>query len=198
VIAISPIYEAARRRKGSRNDDEVVTERQPAVPNQGAALLDLYDRALPQVYGYLLPRCGSPQVAEDLTAETFLGAVAAIRRRTVDDLTTAWLVGIARHKLVDHWRRQAREERKLRLAEAEPAYEDDSWESRLDAVRAHEVLARLGAHHRSPLMLRYLDGLSVAEVAAHLRRSVHATEALLVRARAAFRKAYEEGGADDD
>jgi RNA polymerase sigma-70 factor (ECF subfamily) len=174
-----------------------VTDSQPAAPDQGVALLELYDRALPQVYGYLLPRCGSPQVAEDLTAETFLGAVAAIRRRAVNQLTTAWLVGIARHKLVDHWRRQAREERKLRLAEAEPIYHDDPWEGRLDVVRAHEVLARLGDHHRAHLTLRYLDGLSVPEVADHLRRSVHATEALLVRARAAFRKAYEEGGADD-
>jgi RNA polymerase sigma-70 factor, ECF subfamily len=36
--------------------------------------LDLYDRALPQVYGYLLSRCGQRAVAEDLTAETFLTA----------------------------------------------------------------------------------------------------------------------------
>jgi uncharacterized glyoxalase superfamily protein PhnB len=42
---------------------------QPArVPDQGGVLLDLYDRALPQVYGYLLRRCSSTAVAEDLTA----------------------------------------------------------------------------------------------------------------------------------
>jgi RNA polymerase sigma-70 factor (ECF subfamily) len=39
--------------------------------------------------------------------------------------------------------------------------------------------------------LRYLDGLPVPEVARHLDRTVHATEALLVRARAAFRRIYE-------
>jgi RNA polymerase sigma-70 factor (ECF subfamily) len=42
-------------------------------------------------------------------------------------------------------------------------------------------------------VLRYLDGLSVPEVAEALGRTVHATEALLVRARAAFRRVYEEG-----
>ena len=42
------------------------------------------------------------------------------------------------------------------------------------------------------LTLRYLDGLPVPEVAAHLGRSVHATETLLVRARAALRRVYEE------
>jgi RNA polymerase sigma-70 factor (ECF subfamily) len=53
------------------------------------------------------------------------------------------------------------------------------------------VLDALGAHHRAALTLRYLDGLPVAQVAEHLGRTVHATEALLVRARSAFRAAYE-------
>jgi RNA polymerase sigma-70 factor, ECF subfamily len=39
-------------------------------------LVAMYPEALPQVYGYLLPRCGSVAVAEDLTAETFMAAVA--------------------------------------------------------------------------------------------------------------------------
>lgn len=58
---------------------------------------------------------------------------------------------------------------------------------------ARQVLDRLGAHHRAALTLRYLDGLSVPEVADHLGRTLHATEALLVRARTAFRARYEEG-----
>ncbi len=167
-----------------------------AMPDHGAALLALYDRALPQVYGYLVPRCGSASVAEDLTAETFLAAVAATKRGTVAEVTVAWLVGIARHKLVDHWRRRAREERKLAAVQAEPEPTDDPWDAHLDQARAHAVLAELGAHHRIALTLRYLDDLPVARVAEHLDRSLHATEALLVRARRAFRQAYGEGGDD--
>jgi len=177
------------------DDDQVVSEHQP-VPDQGATLFALYDRAVPEVYGYLLPRCGSVAVAEDLTAETFLAAVAAVKRRTVAHLTIAWLVGVARHKLVDHWRRQGREERNLRLVHEEAEPEEDPWDERLDASRAHAVLERLGPHHRVALTLRYLDGLSVPEVADHLGRGVHATEALLVRARVAFRRAYEGDGDD--
>src|SRR5258707_4519879 len=77
-------------------------------------LAALYNRALPQVYGYLLPRCGSAVLAEDLTAETFMAAVAAAKRDCPPELTVAWLVGVARHKLVDHWRRTDLERRKLR------------------------------------------------------------------------------------
>ncbi len=80
----------------------------------------IYDRALPQVYGYLLPRCGSAAVAEDLTAETFMAAVAATRRNGAPEVTVAWLVGVARHKLVDHWRRVAREQRGSRGRRSRP------------------------------------------------------------------------------
>jgi RNA polymerase sigma-70 factor, ECF subfamily len=159
---------------------------------QGEALLDLYDEALPQVYGYLIRRCGDEGVAEDLTSETFMAAVDGLQRGRIPDLSVAWLVGVARHKLVDHWRAREREERKLALVESEAAPAVDEWDVHLDAVVAHSVLAGLGPHHRAALTLRYLDGLPVPEVAGHLGRTIHATEALLVRARAAFRKDYAD------
>jgi len=155
-------------------------------------LLALYDAALPQVYGYLLSRCGDRALAEDLTSETFLAAVSAS-----GSIGTPWLIGTARHKLVDHWRRLAREERGLRLVhEGADEEAEDPWESRLDVLAAREVLSRLGPHHRAALVLRHLDGLPVPEVARHLDRTLHATEALLSRARAAFRREYERSCSD--
>lgn len=162
-----------------------------ASPDQRRALVDLYDRALPDVYGYLASRCGSASVAEDLTSETFLAAVDAVRRGSVPDLTVAWLIGVARHKLVDHWRRQGREQADETTGEV-PA---DDWDVQLDQLLAHATLADLGAHHRSALTLRYLDDLPVRQVAACLGRTEGATEVLLVRAKAAFRARYENGKA---
>jgi RNA polymerase sigma-70 factor (ECF subfamily) len=163
----------------------------------GDPLVAIYGRALPQVYGYLLPRCRSAAVAEDLTAETFMAAVAATRRGAAPEVTVAWLVGVARHKLMDHWRRLAREERGLAAVERAEEGVDDPWEDRLDAEAAHAALGRLSAPQRTALTLRYLDGLPVAEVAEHLGRSLRATETLLVRARAALRRVYEEGEIHD-
>lgn len=165
----------------------------------GDALLSLYDEALPTVYGYLLRRCGRAPLAEDLCAQTFLAAVRAVRRGDATPLSVPWLIGVARHKLVDHWRAQAREERGLTLVDAASGPDhDDPWDARLDALRAQDTLATLGAHHRAALTLRYLDDLPVAEVATHLEHSLHATEGLLVRARRAFRRAYEAEEAGDD
>jgi RNA polymerase sigma-70 factor (ECF subfamily) len=166
------------------------------VADQAAVLLSLYDTALPEVYGYLVARCPTAAVAEDLCAETFLAAVAAVRNGTVPRLTIAWLITVARNKLVDHWRRVGREERTLELAhDADDV--DDPWDEVLDRSRARATLSTLGPHHRAALALRYLDGLTVAQVAERLDRTVHATEALLVRARTAFRRAYIDGSDDD-
>jgi RNA polymerase sigma-70 factor (ECF subfamily) len=157
----------------------------------------IYPRALSQVYGYLLPRCGSSVVAEDLTAETFLAAITASRQGSVKEVNVAWLVGVARHKLVDHWRRVAREQRNLSVARQMTDGLDDPWDNNLDSAVVHASLARLSAHQRAALTLRYLDGLQVREVAEHLDRSVRATETLLVRARAALRRIYREEENDD-
>lgn len=163
------------------------------APDRGPELLALYDEALPQVYGYLLRRCADRAVAEDLTSETFLACAAGLPDAPA--LTVGWVVGIARHKLVDHWRRRSRDER---LLESLPGGRDeDPWDETLDRLRAQDVLATLGAHHRAVLTLRYLDDLPVRQVAADLDRTVRATEALLVRARAAFRTAYERSAGDD-
>jgi RNA polymerase sigma-70 factor, ECF subfamily len=145
------------------------------------------------VYGYLLPRCGSVADAEDLTAETFMAAVAALNRPDPPSVSVAWLIGVARHKLVDHWRRGERERRGL--AAVGPNQPDDPWEELLDTSAAHSALARLPGPQRAALALRYLDGLPVAEIAHHLDRTVQGTETLLVRARAALRRIYREEAA---
>lgn len=136
-------------------------------------------------------------MTEDLTAETFLAAVDAVRKAQPPPMSRAWVLGVARHKLVDHWRRQAREERRLELLAGSAPDAAESWDVRLDAVVVRRCLDQLAAQHRAALMLRYLDDLPVADVASLLGRSVHATEALLVRARTAFRHAYTAEGSPD-
>ena len=104
----------ARRSVALRYDYPGVREQPAAEHTAGAAPLAVYDEALPHVYGYLLSRCGAAAVAEDLTAETFLAAVDAVRGEHPPPIGVPWLVGVARHKLADHWRGQARERRRLR------------------------------------------------------------------------------------
>ena len=161
--------------------------------SRAQALLDLYDDALPSVYGYFVRRCGDRATAEDLTSETFLAAMDAARKPDPPPITVAWLIGVARHKLADHYRRR---HDRLTVPVAEvPDGVDDDWDAELDRIVAEAVLAALPEKHRTVLALRYLDDRSVPECAELIGRTVHATEALLVRARKAFRAEYPEGGA---
>jgi RNA polymerase sigma-70 factor (ECF subfamily) len=102
----------------------------------------------------------------------------------------AWLIGVARHKLVDHWRAQERHHRNLAVAHSAQACRDEESEA-IDPGIAAAVLADLNPTYRAALVLRHVDGLSVSAVADHLQRSVEATEQVLTRARAAFRDKYQ-------
>jgi RNA polymerase sigma-70 factor (ECF subfamily) len=156
-----------------------------------ATVTALYERALGDVYGYLVRRCPDRATAEDLTSETFLAAARAAGDGTTE-LTVAWLIGTARHKLIDQWRRAARGRRLVAdhwsddIDGADGAAAPDPADP-VEALHVRDVLARMSPEHRAALVLRYLDGLPVPEVAWHLDRSVHATESLLVRARASYR-----------
>lgn len=157
-------------------------------------LLALYDEALPVVYGYFVRRCGDRGTCEDLTSETFLAAMDAARKKDPPPIGLPWLLGVARHKLADHYRRR-RDRFTVPVAELpEPRIESDDWDTELDRIVAESVLARLAEPHRAVLALRYLDDRSVPECAEVLGRTVGATEALLVRAKRAFRAEYPEGG----
>jgi RNA polymerase sigma-70 factor (ECF subfamily) len=178
------------RRSEPVGDDDRDVEPPGAAAYEGPDVLAAYDASLPYVYGYLLSRCGQVALAEDLTSETFLAAVDAVRSEHAPALTRGWLIGVARHKLADHWRRTAREQRRLETVAGSSPGLVDPTEHRLDALVAADVLRRLAPQHRLVLTLRYVDDLPVAAVAEHVGRTVHATEALLARARESFRRAY--------
>ena len=156
-----------------------------------AAVADELRRLVPIVYRYLYNRLRSKALAEDLTQETVMAAVAAVRAGRADRVAPEWLIGVARHKLADHFRRRAREEQLL-ARHGVRSDEDACWQIQETRDRAAEALLALRPLERAALVLRHMDDLPVPEVAALLGRSVHATESLLVRARAAFRRAFEE------
>jgi RNA polymerase sigma-70 factor (ECF subfamily) len=169
-----------------------------ALDTNQDAFRAFYEEALPRVYGYFIHRCGgSVQVAEDLTQETFLAAVAELKKGKQVRTPIAWIYGIARHKLLDHFRAQERLERGLTLAEQADELEDellvpDEEEAR---ERATAALASVAASQRAALVLCYVDGFSVREAAAILGKGDEAVESLLARGRASFKRAYLEAGA---
>jgi RNA polymerase sigma-70 factor (ECF subfamily) len=157
-----------------------------------------FDDALPRLFGYFIARVGGRvAVAEDLTQETMLAAVRSASGPDDADAVMPWLYGIARHKLMDHYRRLDRERRHfgrpgdpdddLAAAPALPDLDLDALHVR-DAIIA--TLDKLPPRQRGALVLRYVDGCDVPTTAALLDTTVHAAESLLARARASFRHHY--------
>jgi RNA polymerase sigma-70 factor (ECF subfamily) len=169
----------------------------------GGALADpdafrtFYDLMLPRVYSYLFHRVGGIRtVAEDLTQETFMAAVEQINRRARVDHPDRWVMGIARHKLLDYYRTKARDEERWHTVVGSVAGGEAvmMWHGPEEWEHALEALAAVPATQRAALALRYFDDLPVADVAQALGRSVHATESLLARGRKSFRHHYAGGG----
>jgi RNA polymerase sigma-70 factor (ECF subfamily) len=158
------------------------------------AFADFYDHAARDVFRYLdRALLGDRAAAEDLTQETFAAVVIAARSGRPEALTMPWVMGVARHKLVDHHRRRARDERRLALAWAQSS---DSVELELlegaDPARVLEMMRNLSPEHRLVLILKYVDELAVHEIATTLNRSLHATNSLLSRARRALATSVAE------
>jgi RNA polymerase sigma-70 factor (ECF subfamily) len=161
-----------------------------AIPTvQSRDFIAAYRHSVRDVYSYLASRVGDRSTAEDLTQEVFIAG--ARRFGAGNEVDTAWLIAVARHKLVDHWRARSREDRKLALVHVSDSRHEGPNPS-VDVEAATAALAELNPTYRAALVLRHVDDLPVAEVAAHLGRTVEATEQVLTRARTAFRHVYQE------
>jgi RNA polymerase sigma-70 factor (ECF subfamily) len=159
-----------------------------------------YDAALPTVYGYVFHRCGGVrEVAEELTQEAFVEAVRNRDRFDGRSDPVTWICAIAKHRLIDHFRRAHRDERRrLRLIAAPGgavSVVDDSPAEVRDVVLG--TLRRLPALQRAALVLYYLDDLPVSEIARALARTETAVESLLSRGREGFRRALSDAGGSE-
>lgn len=157
--------------------------RRPNSESNLDSLLAIYRENLPRLYGFFLHRGLQKVTAEDLTQETFEALLAAFQRGTPIENPRAWLLGVARHKLVDHFRRADRRKRAVsRLEPRNPAADTDpvSW--------TLELLERVPPRQRLALILRYVDDLPTPRVAKLMRRSIRATESLLARGRKSLTK----------
>lgn len=153
--------------------------------------------AIPRIYGYFYPRVGGDRaVAEDLTQDTMLSAVRSPNTPEHPEEQIRWLYGIARNRLIDHYRKQGRERTIFgaRLDVEDPGEQPGLPDLNLESLPVRQevitVLGALSPRYRAAIVLKYLDGLDVESVGAALFLSESATQSLLARARNAFRSIW--------
>jgi RNA polymerase sigma-70 factor, ECF subfamily len=143
------------------------------------------------VAGYVRWRCGgNAELADDAVQDTWLTAARRLGDFDPDRGPFAgWVCGIAANVVRNHLRAKVRRTERTRPLSSEPAQPEAGERSELVAV----ALAALTERYEGVLRAKYLDGRSVAEIAAAWGESEKAIESLLTRARQAFREAYERG-----
>jgi RNA polymerase sigma-70 factor (ECF subfamily) len=163
-------------REDPRTDEDLLR----ATPDSPEAFGAFYRRHVDAVLAFFRVRTGDPELAADLMAETFAAALlAAPRFKRRPEPAAAWLFTIARHKLIDSWRRGRVEDAARRKLGLEPLELDDGGLARIDSLIDESLdplpltalMDRLPPDQREALRLRVLDEREYAEIARELECS---------------------------
>jgi RNA polymerase sigma-70 factor, ECF subfamily len=164
-----------------------------------AAVAAIYDAFADPIFRYVSFRVRSPEDAEDLTDQVFLKMIEALPAYDDRGLPfAAWLYRIARNLLVDRYRRSARDA--VALSETLEAHGEGSDPfaaavGALDRQAVQAALASLTDEQRQVVVLRFIEGWDVDEVAAAMGRKPGAIHALQHRALGALQRALVRAGA---
>jgi RNA polymerase sigma-70 factor (ECF subfamily) len=178
------------------DDDELLAERAPG--RAGAAFAVFYERHEDAVLAYFRRRVGSPELAADLTAETFAQALVSRRRYRpgAESSSVAWLFGIAGHVLGRSVRRGAVERRARRRLGVTELVLDDAQLIAIDELSSERAalaaLESLPVDQREAIRARILDEKTYPEVAEQLRCSEPVARKRVSRGLAALRNRLED------
>jgi RNA polymerase sigma-70 factor (ECF subfamily) len=152
-----------------------------------AAVSELYNLHVERIYRYIRYRTGDDLTAEDLTAEVFLRAIESLGSyREHGAPFIAWLYRIAHARVIDYWRSSKRRQTaplddpllQDGLVAADDAIETDFLQHRSLWV----ALRQLTEDQQQVIVLKFVQGLSNAEIAQLLGKTEGAIKALQRRA----------------
>jgi len=148
---------------------------------------ELYSAYIDRVYSYARTRL-RPEEAEDVASEVFTSALIAMQDGKGKSITEAWLISVARYKVIDRWRAAERKNVKQHLLATRQVLGPETTPEPID--RVDTALDALSVKHRSVLALHYLDGHPMTEVAELLGLTFEGARSTIARARRSFRTAY--------
>lgn len=149
------------------------------------------------VYAYVRHRLAPrADLVDDIVQDVFLAALASLPTFQGTSSLRSWLLGIARHKVEDCYRRRLREPHTLTDEHPEPTANIAPLDEVLDRERMEErtqqVLKQLPETYGLALLWRYWENRSVRDMAEATGKTDKAVERLLARARARFRELWEQ------
>jgi RNA polymerase sigma factor (sigma-70 family) len=159
----------------------------------------IHDRYRQRLFAYVRQMlCAGPrQDAEDVLQDVFVRAYGALRADERHVHLRAWLYRVAHNRCVDHMRRPVPPAADVFEVSRKPLHDPlEEAQRREDLAQLVADVSRLPDHQRSALLMREIDGMSYADLAAALDVTVPAVKSLLVRARIGLVEAAEARDAD--
>lgn len=149
------------------------------------AFAHLYDRYVDRIYRYVLLRVTDDRVTEDITAHVFVKMWEKLPTYQAGQSPIgAWLYRIAHNAVIDHYRNRKTSIPLEDLNSAEAAL-DDRVEEKLDLQiklqELREALKELTEGQRDVMILKFIEGLSIEEIARQLGKREGAVRALQMR-----------------
>lgn len=157
----------------------------------------VYQRHAQTVYKFLLSLCHDPDLAEELTQETFYQAIRSIRRYNGACKLSVWLCQIAKHLYYDHLKRQRRHPT-LSMEELEQAAPENDGMPEISLLRRdayvsiHKAIHSLREPYREIFLLRALSELSFREIGEIFGRTENWARVTYYRAKVMLAERLEE------
>lgn len=156
---------------------------------------EIYERYQRGIYRYLYYRIGDLHTAEDLTSEVFLRMIEKLPNYSGHSLAfRAWLFQIARNLSIDHYRRMS-VRKNVQLVEEHPEGKDGPLEmitKELTSQKLYHALVKLPENQRDVIVMRFVVGMPVREVAETLHKSENSVKGLQRRALKSLRETLVE------
>jgi RNA polymerase sigma-70 factor (ECF subfamily) len=167
-----------------------------------------FKSCFPPLFRFAMARMRDPEAAEDVVQATLCRAVTRLRSFRGEAALLTWLTTLCRHEMSAYYGRRERAPAEIDLIEeipevraalesltrGEPQDPEAAMRRRQLADLVQETLDRLPRHYGDALEWKYLEGLSLVEIAARLGVSPKAAESCLTRARQAFREGFSAVG----
>ncbi|RPJ18560.1 MAG: sigma-70 family RNA polymerase sigma factor [Chloroflexi bacterium] len=155
----------------------------------------IYDQYFSEVYRYVRYRISDDTIAEDIASDVFVRLLeAAQKKQAPQSSLKGWLIATASHAVNDHLRRQYRRPVEA-LSESMPDH-GPSVHSEVVVREQNRMVqgayAQLTSEQQHVLALRFGQGYSIEETAAHLKKNINAVKALQFRALASLQRQIGE------
>ncbi len=176
-------------------DDVQLIENASNGDNEAFGLL--YERYVRKIYNYIYYRTGNVNDAEDLTAKVFHRAFRHIENYNQRGVPfSAWLYRIA-HNLVANWYRDRSRKKEVALDDQYPSsfhfdFPESALEKSQESEKLIKTIRKLPPERQQLIILKFVEGLSNAEIGLIMRKSEGAIKSLYHRTLGSLRKEIEK------